>query len=204
MKRSLSILALITLVAAASFAADAPAPAADNAAIAAELQRTEARLLKNLEGLTEAQWNFKAAEDKWSIAQCVEHLASAEPMIRGMVAKATAADLTPEMLKAGARHDEALKTGLIDRTKKFKAPEPLQPSNKYGTPASSLETFRKERAETVRLAMSAGDLRTHGDNHFMFGALDAYGWFLFLSGHSERHTLQIEEVKADPNFPKAQ
>jgi hypothetical protein len=25
---------------------------------------------------------------------------------------------------------------------------------------------------------------------------------LLISAHSERHTKQIEEVKADPNFPK--
>ncbi len=27
-------------------------------------------------------------------------------------------------------------------------------------------------------------------------------WILFISAHSERHTKQINEVKADPNFPK--
>jgi hypothetical protein len=32
--------------------------------------------------------------------------------------------------------------------------------------------------------------------------LDAYEWVLFVSAHSQRHTKQIEEVKADPNFPK--
>ena len=32
--------------------------------------------------------------------------------------------------------------------------------------------------------------------------LDAYQWLLFISAHSERHTKQILEVKADPNFPQ--
>jgi hypothetical protein len=32
--------------------------------------------------------------------------------------------------------------------------------------------------------------------------LDAYQWVLYLSAHSERHTKQILEVKADPSFPK--
>jgi hypothetical protein len=36
----------------------------------------------------------------------------------------------------------------------------------------------------------------------MLGPLDAYQWILLISAHSERHTKQIEEVKADPNFPK--
>jgi len=34
------------------------------------------------------------------------------------------------------------------------------------------------------------------------GMLDAYQWILLLSGHTERHTLQILEVKADPKYPK--
>jgi hypothetical protein len=34
------------------------------------------------------------------------------------------------------------------------------------------------------------------------GLLDAYQWMLFQGAHSKRHTAQIEEVKADPNFPK--
>lgn len=32
--------------------------------------------------------------------------------------------------------------------------------------------------------------------------LDGYQWVLFISAHSERHTKQINEVKADPGFPK--
>jgi len=32
--------------------------------------------------------------------------------------------------------------------------------------------------------------------------LDGYEFILFIAGHSERHTKQIAEVKADPNFPK--
>jgi len=34
------------------------------------------------------------------------------------------------------------------------------------------------------------------------GTLDGYQWILLISGHERRHTLQILEVKADPNFPK--
>lgn len=42
-------------------------------------------------------------------------------------------------------------------------------------------------------------------NHYMvmpFGTLDAYQGLLFIAGHTERHVLQMEEVKANANFPK--
>jgi hypothetical protein len=36
----------------------------------------------------------------------------------------------------------------------------------------------------------------------VFGTWDGYQWLVLISAHSARHTLHIEEVKADPNFPK--
>ena len=31
--------------------------------------------------------------------------------------------------------------------------------------------------------------------------MDVYQWFLMISTHSQRHILQIREIKADPKFP---
>ncbi len=46
------------------------------------------------------------------------------------------------------------------------------------------------------------DLRAHSAPHPVLKTIDAYQWLLLLSAHSARHAAQIEEVKADPNFPK--
>jgi hypothetical protein len=35
------------------------------------------------------------------------------------------------------------------------------------------------------------------------GKMDGYEFILFIAAHSERHVKQIDEVKADPNFPKS-
>jgi hypothetical protein len=198
MKRFLSVLAL-SLFALSAFAAE-PA-VSDQAALVAEMQRTEARFLKSIEGLSEAQWKFKAAPDRWSVAECAEHIIAAESFIRGMIVPVLSKDATPEMVKEGTRKDEMVTKAIVDRTTKFKAPEPLIPTNKFADPATATAAFKKERAETIALTSTA-DLRTHADKHFAFGNLDAYGWFLFLSSHSERHTLQIDEVKAHADFPK--
>ncbi|MEK6374886.1 MAG: DinB family protein [Acidobacteriota bacterium] len=198
MKRAIPFIAIL-LIAASAFAAE---PAADNQKIVKELERTEAKFLKSIEGLSEAQWNFKPAPERWSVAECAEHIAASEPFIRTMIAGVVNKEATPEMVKEGIKKDDILSTAMVDRTKKFKAPEPLIPTNRFGSPAAATESFKKERAQTIELASGAPDLRTHGDEHFLLGPLDSYGWFLFLSGHSERHTLQIEEVKASPDFPK--
>ena len=34
------------------------------------------------------------------------------------------------------------------------------------------------------------------------GSIDAYQMLLYISAHTKRHTLQIEEIKANPAFPK--
>ena len=46
------------------------------------------------------------------------------------------------------------------------------------------------------------DLRDHFFDHPVLGPMDGYQWLLLIATHSARHTAQIEEVKADPNFPK--
>ena len=34
------------------------------------------------------------------------------------------------------------------------------------------------------------------------GNMDVYQWFLMISSHSQRHILQIREVKANAGYPK--
>jgi hypothetical protein len=187
MKKLLVFLA-VALLAPAAFADDS---------LVKELERTEAKLLAAVEGLSEAQWTYKAAPDRWSIAECVEHITAAEPFIRNMVTKSLETPAGKD-----AQKDDVVLKAIVDRSTKFKAPEPLIPTNKYATAADAIAAYRKERAETVKLAGGDADFRAHGSDHFAFGPLDSHGWVLFLSAHSERHTLQIEEVKTSDGYPK--
>ena len=38
------------------------------------LEKTRAAVVAATKGLSEAQWNFKAAPDKWSVAEVTEHI----------------------------------------------------------------------------------------------------------------------------------
>src|SRR5260370_10064938 len=51
----------------------------------AYLESTKKDVLDATKNLSPAQWNFKAAPDRWSIAECMEHIAAAEDFIRGNV-----------------------------------------------------------------------------------------------------------------------
>src|SRR6266700_6167761 len=46
------------------------------------LESTKREVLDATKGLSEAQWNFKPAPDRWSVAQVMEHIAAAEDFIR--------------------------------------------------------------------------------------------------------------------------
>jgi hypothetical protein len=91
---------------------------------------------------------------------------------------------------------------IPDRTVKAQAPEPLKPTNRFGSPRASLKHFIDSRKKTIAFAKSTPDLRAHAIDSPLGKKLDAYEWILFIAAHSERHTKQILEVKADPNFPK--
>ena len=199
MKRLFIVLLVSLFAATTGFAAD-PMTDAERAALVAHLERTGAKFEKSIDGLSEAQWNYKPAPDRWSPAECAEHIATSEGFIRGaidtMMKQEPAADLL-----AGARKD-AIGDMVVDRSKKFQAPEPLQPTKKYATPADALAVFRAERQKTIEYVKSGGDFRLHAMAHPAAGPLDGYGWVMLLSAHSERHTLQIDEVKADAGYPK--
>jgi hypothetical protein len=97
--------------------------------------------------------------------------------------------------------DDAVLAMVPDRTTKVQAPEPLVPSNRFGSPEASLKHFVESRAATEDFLKSTAGLRDHVSDSPM-GKLDGYEFVLLIAAHSERHTKQINEVKADPNFPK--
>jgi len=173
---------------------------ADRAALVADFDKTGAAFAASLKDLTPEQWNFKAAPDRWSIAECAEHIAESETFIRGFIEKAVfagGAKATPE-----AKKDPMIAKFIVDRSQKFQAPEPLKPTRKYATPSDALAAFNASRGVNLELIRKHDDLRDVAGMHPAFKEVDAYGWFLFLSGHTARHTMQIEEVKSSAGYPK--
>lgn len=168
----------------------------------AYLESTKKGVLDATKGLSEAQWNFKPAPGKWSVAECVEHIAAAEDLIRGMdVEKVMKAPAAPG--RDTAKIDAGIMAMIPDRSQKAQAPDELKPTNRFGSPEGSLKHFVESRATTENFLKDTPDLRAHAVDSPMGGPkVDAYEWVLFVAAHSQRHTKQIEEVKADPNFPK--
>src|SRR6476661_3738573 len=90
----------------------------------AELEGSKKAFLDATKGLSEAQWNFKSAPDRWSVAECADHIALAEGFIFGRITDGVMkTPLTPEKRPATAGKDDKLVAMLQDRSHKATAPE---------------------------------------------------------------------------------
>ena len=165
------------------------------------LESTKKNVLEATKGLSEEQWNFKPAPDRWSVAQVMEHIAAAEDFIRDVLKEKVMTSPAGEAGRDVKKTDETVMAMVPDRTNKVQAPEPLVPTNRFGSPDGSLKHFVESRASTEDFLKTTSGLRDHVADSPM-GKLDAYEFVLLIAAHSERHTKQINEVKADPNFPK--
>jgi uncharacterized damage-inducible protein DinB len=167
------------------------------------LHASRKMFLDSVSGLSKDQWTFKATPDRWSIADCAEHIALTEDYLMSMIKDKILAAPVSEGKKSDPSKDEKIEAVLTDRSKKAQAPEPLQPSHKFATPQDAVEHFRKSRDANIRwIETTTADLRDHLAESRALGDLDAYQWVLYISAHTERHTAQINEVKESPNYPK--
>jgi hypothetical protein len=165
--------------------------------------QTRDTLLLDVKGLTPTQLNFKADSTRWSVAQCVEHIALAEAAL-------TMAYQQTLQLPADASKRDSIKYTdqqiihfLTDRSRKFQAPEMLKPVGTFGSFQASLDSFVARRNRNIAFIKTTQiDLRDHCSPFPGVGMVDDYQIILFMVSHSKRHTLQLEEVKANPNFPK--
>ncbi len=209
-KTLLTLCVVFTLAAGALAQAAAPAVSAPTTLTAAErehaiqyLNSTHDQFLAAIQGLSEKQWRFKPAPDRWSVAEVSEHIAVSEATIFGLVQQTLKSPATPEKRAEVAGKDEIILTKVPDRSHKVQAPEMLRPTSRFATEADNVKAFEASRVATIDFVRTTNeDLRDHFSPHPVFGTVDSYQWILLLAAHSERHTKQILEVKADPNFPK--
>jgi hypothetical protein len=169
------------------------------------LKQTKEDLLKSVKGLSQEQLNFKATPESWSVAECVEHIALSENNLFGMIQGTLKEEAVAGKKSEIKLTDDGVFNAISDRSFKVQTQESLKPTGKFGSTDETIKEFMTKRDEHIKYTEDTNDdLR----NHFFtfpvaaFGTVDSYQLILFMAGHSKRHTLQIEEVKANPAFPK--
>lgn len=198
------------LLAAAIFLAAAPATTTltqeERDKAVAELEGSKKMFLDATKGLSAAQWSFKPSPERWSVAECANHIALTEGFVFALVTnQVLKSPATPEKRETTKGKDELVVKLMQDRSHKATAPEQIDPIKKPMKPEESVRAILDSHAKIENFVETTQeDLRDHMFDHPVpaIGTLDAYQWMLLISGHTRRHTLQILEVKADPNFPK--
>ena len=195
------------LLLSVSLAAAPETPKAEKTALVKELQRSQKLLHDSTKGLSPEQWSWKPAPDRWSVAECVEHLALAEDLLRSRVTDQVMTSPAMPGKKSAQQiqqEDAGLAKSLVDRSQKFQAPEQLRPEKSTFTSGpEALKAFDQRRAQAISWLKSEKEtLRDHMADFPTLKDMDAHQWLLLISLHTERHTLQAKEVMADPKFPK--
>jgi hypothetical protein len=169
------------------------------------LKQTKADLLKSIKGLSEEQLNFKASPESWSVAECVEHIAISETNLFGMIQGTLKEESNPAKRSEVKITDDGIYNAIVDRSYKVQTQEAFKPTGKFGSHDATIKEFVSKRDANIKYTETTeDDLRNH---FFTFpvaalGTVDSYQLIIFMAGHAKRHTLQIEEVKANPAFPK--
>ena len=170
-----------------------------------ELERARRDVLREVEGLSQRQADWKSGEKDWSIGEIVDHLT---------IAEVATGKLTTKLLKevqAGSAaavfpHDltEFTAAPLREGDAGGEAPPVVRPG--HGKPIGELvDTMKAARARSRRsIERLAGcDPRRLTFKHFRFGDMDLGQWWRLTAAHDRLHLRQIGEVKGAPGFPRS-
>ena len=167
------------------------------------MKDTKADLQNAIKGLNQTQLDYKASPDKWSVKECVYHIAISEKNLWTMLEKSIKEPATPEKKKDLKVTDEQVVKMIGDRTNKVKTSPAFEPQNSgYKTLEEAMNDFKASRLAHIKyIKATSEDLR----NHFVqmpFGLIDCYQLSLMIASHTNRHTQQLSEVKAEAGFPR--
>lgn len=166
-------------------------------------QETINELSDMVNGLTKDQLHFKPADSVWSISQIMEHIVLTEKMLADYIKEAMAKPANPERRADIQYSDEEILDMVRNRKEKFSAPAMLIGTGKYNDTKEAIDELTQQHESFLVYVdgLTVNDLRNRV-NDTPTGATDAFQSMLFMAGHTSRHTDQIAEVKAHPNFPK--
>ncbi len=209
--RVLSTVVLIVSVANVSFAEAAPSPRVTDEEfreLVGMLDEGQDTLLGLISGMTDEQWTFKQNPDRWSVAECVEHITRTEQAVLAMIQQIVAGPRDPEWYSRTNGKTELVRQTVPNRNPGgaggFNAPLEVRPTENWDRAHAIREFYAAHGTLRAYVETMQRDIK---DRTFMnpFPAinwLNAYDWLNLAALHVVRHSKQIAEVQQDPNYPK--
>ncbi|MBJ8107358.1 MULTISPECIES: DinB family protein [Bacillus cereus group] len=153
---------------------------------------TRNNLLEEITLLSNAQFNSKPDMNKWSIAQVCHHLVLLD-------------ERAIKVISFGLKEIDSLqierqeiRSILLDRTKKFIAPEILEPSLEPFEVQQMIDLLNDSRKKLMTFLSTVEDvsiLTKKSVKHPALGELLLDQWVELIYLHEQRHIEQIKEVK---------
>ena len=155
------------------------------------LYETRNNLVKEITSLSYTQFNGRLGMNMWSIAQVCHHLV--------LVEQATIKAIAWGLKKVDNTQTERKNVHLIlDRTKKFKAPEIVEPDVEPFEVQSIIDLLNDSRKKFLTFLSTIEDksiLAEKSFKHPALGELPLDQWIEQIYLHEQRHTEQIKEIK---------
>jgi hypothetical protein len=184
------------------FAADARMTPEERVQALNWLEESRKEFLAAIGNLTDEQWKWKPAPDRWSVGEVAEHIVLAEASQFANVKLAVASTPDPAWEEKSRGKTEKLVAVLAPRLGKVQAAEAIVPRGGM-TQAIVSEMFGKERAEMIRFTVETDlPLKQYMIDNAFFGPLNGYQWLIYAPLHTMRHDKQIAEVKATAGYPR--
>ena len=169
-----------------------------------DLENVRAELLHEVDGLSQAQADWRPGAEDWSVGEIIHHLTIAEIATGKLTTK-----LTKEADAAGALEPfpgDLREFRSLEAEQAAGAQAPPQVWPEHGKPISSLladikATRDRSRQSIEKLAVV--DPRPLVFKHFRLGDLDLSQWWRLQVQHDGIHLRQLRDVKRAPGFPKA-
>jgi hypothetical protein len=144
-----------------------------------------------LAGMSEADACKSPGAGRWSALECVEHLAIAE---EGTLRRLQAGEPLAEPIHLPDR-EVRMAASVAGRANRLQAPPGAIPTGRFTTLADALQQLIAARARTIEFIEAHPDPRALQVMHPLFGPVSGYEFAAIMSSHSQRHALQIREIR---------
>ncbi len=155
------------------------------------LYETRKNLVREITLLSYTQFNCRNSMKMWSIAQVCHHLVLVEQATINAIAYGLKKDDHPQTERKNVHL-------MLDRTKKFKAPEIVEPSGEPFEVQSIVDLLNDSRKRLLTFLRTIEDqsiLAEKSFKHPALGELPLDQWIEQIYLHEQRHIEQIKEIK---------
>lgn len=145
-------------------------------------------------------WTATPDPDRWSVGEVAEHLAASEDLLFGVVMGAMTQPEDPEWEAVAASGVDGLMSTIQDRTQRFEAPEPLEPTGEASREAI-LTRYAAGRIKTLDFVRTTlAPIKRHTADGRV-GTMNVHQWLALMASHNLRHNQQMKEVLGQIETP---